>query len=128
MHNLDYTKYLGVPFKFKGNSIEEGLDCINLCCALAKDRGVPLANVNHAALTISNVHLKFEQMEREVGVLWQEVEPQENVLVIFRINGKLRHVGYMLDNIHFIHIMEGASVTVDKITNLKWEKRIFGLY
>lgn len=126
MLNKDYYKYLGVNFKFNGNSIEEGYDCINLCCAIAKDRGVPMMNINHEFTNINTYHYLFNIRETSV---WEKLnKPMADTLVVFKINGKISHVGYMLDELQFVHIMEHSKVTVEKITSLQWERRIVGFY
>jgi cell wall-associated NlpC family hydrolase len=125
--NLDYLKYLGVPFKFAGNSIEEGFDCINLCCAVAKDRGILMPNINHQRYNLDTHHLKMIEV-KNMKNMWEKVEPQPNVLVVFKINGLIRHVGFMLDDLQFIHIMEKSKVTVEKINSLQWSKRVEGFY
>lgn len=121
-----YSKYLGCNFKFNGNSLIEGFDCINLCCAIAKDRGVHIPNINHLAFSLDTYHTLFGQKDDKQ--LWQEVQPQANALVVFKINGVVKHVGFMLDNLNFIHIMEHSRVSVEKITSIQWNKRIVGFY
>lgn len=129
MYNNDCYKYLGTNFKFNGNSIEEGFDCINLCCAIAKDRGVPMKNINHSFTNIDNYHNLFEQKDNNSEWLpLTNLDDLTNSLVVFKINGKISHVGYMLDEVMFIHIMEHSKVTVEKITSPQWERRIVGFY
>lgn len=125
----DYYKYLGVKYSYNGNSIAEGFDCMNICCAIAKDRGIPMLNVNltdHSNTTIDTYHYMFN-MRNDVK-LWELVKPKSNVLVVFKIAGRVGHVGYMLDDLNFIHITQGSRVTVEKITSPQWEKRIVGFY
>lgn len=129
MYNNDCYKYLGTNFKFNGNSIEEGFDCINLCCAIAKDRGVPMKNINHSFTNIDNYHNLFEQKDNNSEWLpLTNLDDLTNSLVVFKINGKISHVGYMLDEVMFIHIMEHSKVTIEKITSPQWERRIVGFY
>lgn len=129
MYNNDCYKYLGTNFKFNGNSIEEGFDCINLCCAIAKDRGVPMKNINHSFTNIDNYHNLFEQKDNNSEWLpLTNLNDLTNSLVVFKINGKISHVGYMLDEVMFIHIMEHSKVTIEKITSPQWERRIVGFY
>lgn len=123
--NLDYIKYLGTKYLYEGNSIREGYDCINLCCALAKDRNIKMKNINHSYCDINSYHHLFNLRNTQEFL---KVKPQKDVLVVFKIAGKISHVGYMLDNTSFIHIMENSSVTVEKITNANWEKRVIGFY
>jgi len=122
--NLDYLKYLGVPYEFGGNSLM-GLDCINLCTLMAKDRGVPMMNVNHTHTNMHTYHYLFNL--RDSKDKFSTVPKQGNVLVVFKIKGKVSHVGYMLDANNFIHIMEGSRVSVEKI-NITWENRLVGFY
>lgn len=119
-------KYLGTNYKFNGDNIKDGLDCINLCCLVAKDLGYYIPNINHIMCTIDNYQRLFDV--RNDKALWEAVEPQLNTLVVFKINGVVKHVGYMLNNYQFIHILEGSRVTVDFVTNPQWAKRIVGYY
>lgn len=121
-----HIKYLGCNFKWNGSSIAEGFDCINLCKALAKDRGVEIPNINHSMFNLDNYHVLFAQ--RDDTAIWESVEPQADVLVVFKVNGEVRHVGYMINKLQFVHIMEKSKVTVEKITSPQWERRIVGFY
>lgn len=125
--NLDYIKYLGVNYKYNGNSILEGFDCINLCCAIAKDRGIYLPNINHTDFNINNYGLRMKEV-KDTPNIWKKVAPQENALVLFKIHGVIKHVGYMIDKYSFIHITEGSKVTVERLTSPQWNKRIEGFY
>lgn len=124
--NTDYYKYLGASFKFNGNSIAEGYDCINLCCAIAKDKNIPMKNINHSFMNMDTYHVLFS--ERESSEWLKVTDNVKDSLVVFKINGKVCHVGYMLDDLCFIHIMEHSKVTVEKITSPQWERRIVGFY
>lgn len=122
----DYYKYLGVPFKFNGNSIQEGYDCINLCCAIAKDRNISMKNINHSFTDIDTYHGLFSERDSSE---WLKVDKDfKDALVVFKINGKVSHVGYMLDDYSFVHIMENSRVTVEKLTSPQWERRVIGFY
>lgn len=120
-----YLKYLGVPYKFNGASME-GFDCINICIQMAKDRGVKLMNINHSHTSIHTYHYLFNL--RDSKEVFKEVPAQSDVLVVFRVAGKISHVGYMLDSDKFIHILEGSNVTVESIHNITWKKRVVGFY
>ena len=55
--------------------------------------------------------------------------PTPYCLVLFTIRGQyVTHIGMMIDNNRFIHIMEKSGVTVENINRLEWKKRIKGFY
>lgn len=123
--NYIVSKYLGVPYKYLGDTLD-GLDCINLCTMIGRDRGINIPNINHQGTTIDDYQSIFN-VRNDVS-LWKKVEPKEDCLVVFKINGVVRHVGYMIDDEYFIHIMQNSNVTVDRITNPQWERRVVGFY
>jgi len=125
--NKVITKYLGVNYKFKGNSINDGLDCINLCSLVAAEFGTKIPNINHSFCNEDNYPTMFNNV-REDKSLWVECEPKAHTLCVFKINGIIRHVGYMLNNNDFIHIMQGSRVTVDRLDSIQWARRLVGCY
>lgn len=124
--NKVILKYLGTGYKFNGESIKDGLDCINLCCLVSKDLGGYIPNINHLAFNQESYSVLFKT--RHNDALWQEVEPEAGTLAVFTINGVVKHVGYMLNSAEFIHILEGSKVTVDSIYSFQWGKRLVGCY
>lgn len=123
--NLDYTKYLGVPYIYGGDSLQ-GLDCINLCVKIGEDRGIKIPNINHSHCTFKTYHGLFDI--RNNASDWEAVKASPDTLVVFKVSGKIGHVGYMLDNRRFIHILKGSRVTIEKIDAPMWDKRIIGFY
>ena len=119
-------KYLGTNYKYHGDSLEDGFDCINLCCAIGKDLGVYIPNINHSMFDIHSYQGLFDI--RDNKAMWLHVQPKANTLCVFKINGKVQHVGYMLDDNQFIHIMEGSRVSVDTLDNIQWSRRLVGCY
>lgn len=121
------SKYLGVPYKFQGNSISEGLDCVNLCTLVGEDFGIQVPNINHSFYTEHNYSVLFNKVKEDKN-LWVECKPKANSLCAFKINGVVKHVGYMLNEYDFIHIMENSKVTVDSIDSIQWSRRFVGCY
>lgn len=126
MINKVVQKYLGVPYKFHGTSIVEGLDCANLCTLVGKDLGVNIPNINHTNYTKDTYSSLFSVKDNYS--LWTKVEPMANTLCVFKINGVIQHVGYMLNEFEFIHIMENSKVTVDVLDSVQWNRRLVGCY
>lgn len=123
--DITYTKYLGTPYKFEGSSLEEGFDCINLCVQVARDRNVPMMNINHSHTNIHTYHYLFNLRNTND---FQRVSQQQDVLVVFRVAGEISHVGYMVTKDKFIHIMEDSKVTIESVSSPMWEKRVVGYY
>ena len=59
---------------------------------------------------------------------WIEVPRSKDTCVVFKIKGKICHIGWMVDNNHFIHILKGSNVAIEKLSNPNWNKRIAGFY
>lgn len=124
--NKIIMKYLGTSYKFNGESLAEGLDCVNLCILVAKDFGINMPNINHTLHTESSYSVLFNT--RNDISLWKAVPPKAGTLCVFRINGEVKHVGYMINDTEFIHIMENSKVTVDSISGIQWCRRLVGCY
>lgn len=124
--NKIITKYLGTPYRFHGTTTEEGLDCANLCTLVGKDLGINIPNINHNIHTMETYSSLFKL--KDDTSLWKQVEPRANTLCVFKINGLVRHVGYMLNEFEFIHIMENSKVTVDTLYSVQWNRRLVGCY
>lgn len=115
-------KYIGIPFKENGNTLE-GLDCINLCVMISKDRDCELILPNHN-YTADTSHIAFNNY-RNTDTYYR-VDKQADSLVLLRIDGINKHVGYVLDDKHFIHVSPKKNVTVERLS--KWKNHIVGYY
>jgi len=121
-----YRYFLGIKYKFNGNSIQEGYDCITLVSAVAKAHNIYIPNVNHQNHTINTFAPIFK--DEIASGRWIEVEKQPLVAVVFRIAGKIQHIGFMIDDERFIHILQDSNVTIEKLSNPNWNKRVVGFY
>lgn len=59
---------------------------------------------------------------------WVKVKPQKGAVVPLRVNGRISHIGYMISDTEFVHIMKESGVVIAKITSDKWKNRIVGFY
>lgn len=125
--NSIVMKYLGTPYKFLGKSIEEGLDCINLCLAVSKDFGKEIPNINNTVYSADSYGNVLNAARQDIKT-WREVRPKQGALCVFKINGVVKHVGFMLNTNDFIHIMENSKVTVDSLSNVQWSRRFVNCY
>lgn len=120
-------KYLGTPYSFKGNSLIEGFDCVNLCTAIGKEFGIVIPNINHSLCTVDNYSTLFNKVKDNQS-LWLSCNPKVHSLAVFKINGIVKHVGYMLNDYEFVHIMENSKVTVDNLDSIQWSRRLVSCY
>lgn len=125
--NTVISKYLGVPYKFQGTSIKDGLDCANLCTLVGTDFGILTPNINHMFCTNEDYYLLFNTVISNQK-LWIETPPAFGTICAFKINGVVKHAGFMLNDYDFIHIMENSKVTIDSIDSIQWARRLVGCY
>lgn len=118
-------KYLGIPFKMYGED-EKGIDCANLACLVARGRGHYIPNINHFEYTEATAFKGFKkQFNRQQ---FKEVEKQSDSIVLLKVNGIAGHVGYMLSEKYFIHVLPKRDVTIENINSLLWKNSVVGFY
>ena len=123
---MQYAKYFGIPYAYRGED-RSGVDCIGLCKMIAKDKGINIGDINYDNIALDDVYNVFNvNISNKNKYLL--VEPQQDSLVVFRIMGKIQHVGYMIDNVNFLHIMKNSNVTMESIRSVVWNKRLVGCY
>jgi len=125
MNNIDYTKYLGIPFKWGGSSVKEGFDCYNLIRVVYKEYGIDLPEyvVINDKQTIATMINESKQMFKKLD------KPNPPCIVTFWIRPPLTtHIGVVIEENKFIHIMEKTSVSIEKLSAPEWSKRITGFF
>ena len=132
MGQLSIEKYIGVPFKSKGRSIEEGFDCIGLVIAIEKELGIEIPDVwayNDAEGMEVASNFLVELTSIDAGASkWKKSKPCFGAVAVFKIAGMVRHIGFFIDNKRFIHVMQGVSTCIESIENPLWHKRLVGVY
>lgn len=123
---MQYVKYLNIPYKYRGTTTE-GLDCIGLCQMIARDNDIIIGNINYDHIPLDLVSNVFDINMNNEGK-YKQVEPRANTLIVFRVMGKIQHIGFMVSDNKFLHIMEGTRVTLESIYSPVWAKRIVGYY
>ncbi len=104
-------KYLGVPYRFGGQS-PEGFDCSGFTSFVYKKAGYSLP--------------------RDAGEQFQALKPikvpRPGDLVFFKIDGKsIGHVGIYLGNLRFIHAPStGKTVSIADMRISYWKQRYAG--
>lgn len=123
------SPFVGLPFAARGRTRMQGLDCWGLVVEVYRDR---LA----IALPIWDEYDDVrdrEELDRVVrGALprFDRVEiPSAGDVVLFRIGGRLCHVGVIADPPWFLHALEEThGSVVDRLDSARWVRRIEGYY
>lgn len=123
---MQYAKYFGIPYVYRGADYK-GVDCIGLCKLIAKDEGIAIGDINYDKISLDDVYNVFSVNIANKNK-YEIVEPQKGALIVFRVMGKVQHVGFMIDSKKFLHIMKGTNVTMESIDSEVWKKRIVGFY
>ena len=118
------TKYLNtrIPFKKYGFTMD-GLDCIGMVHLVAKDNNIKIPIINFQYFNNKELSSIFiDQMESDH---WVETKRGKNVCVTFKICGRVCHIGWMIDNDKFIHILEDSEVSIESLKSPTWNKRVY---
>ena len=123
------NKYLGIPFKHKGRTLE-GLDCWGLVIRVFAEIKIKILDINNYSENWS-LQGKNYFMERyyKKWIKLRKTEKFEflDVLLIDNYKGIPFHSGIYLSKGKFIHASK-AGVVVGKITDKRWGNRIHGVY
>lgn len=127
MNKIDnnvYQDLIGKEFKYMARGKDNKYDCLGLIYEMHKRLNIPMPEQE------SIIDKKLRQAAFEKGKdLFTEIPfPEPGCVVGFRIYGIVNHVGIMLDNLRFIHIQRHKRVCIEKISDLKWSKRVEGFY
>lgn len=125
--NFEEQKYIGVPYKLYGTDTK-GIDCTNLVIKVAKDRGINMPNINHFNYTEQTSYIGITKTRNNPKLFIKLEKPTKDSIVVLSVNGIAGHVGYMLDEVYFIHIMPKRNVKIERIDSLLWRNSIVGYY
>ena len=121
-------KYLGVPYKHKGRSME-GLDCYGLGILLYKDLGYTLFDIKEYAANWSakGANYLLENYYRQ----WEKVySPSTFDAVMFKRTKDsilVNHGGFVLSDNRFIHCCKQGTI-ISKWCDEKWVPLLEGFY
>ena len=108
-------KFIGIPYKWGGDSPEEGFDCSGLTMTVYQLNGLNLPRVS--------------RQQWQVGTPIKRHQIQEGDLVFFTTAGNWRisHVGIYVGDNRFIHAPgRGSKIRTAKLTNQYYQKHYAG--
>jgi len=121
------NELIGLPFKNKGRSLEEGFDCWGLVKHMGKEElGLTFPDFIYDEANNDTNSMYF--IEQVMTPKWTKSDPVKGSVVVFIIGGIMRHAGYMLDDDKFIHVLKDTSIVVESIRNPVWSNRIAGYW
>ena len=121
-----WNDYIGLPYKTHGRT-REGLDCWGL---------VRLVHDEVFATKLPSFVDQYEDENHSIEEAvarnregWQKTDDhQPGDVVLFRVMGTLSHVGIITEQGKFLHVMDGRTASIERLTSPEWEKRIEGVY
>ena len=124
---MNYDKYIGLPYKNNGRDAA-GVDCWGLVYLFYKDElGIELPSYiddyvgPNDPSVVSLVNSYKDQ--------WTSTTtPNVGDVVLFNILGEPTHVGVYIGNNKFLHARDGKDVVIESLNNVKWTKRLEGIY
>lgn len=128
MTKIKYEDLLGKPFVEGGIG---GYDCYTLSVEVCKRAGIFLPEKQTKLLSDSE-HVE-ERSKAIISGSNQDYirldKPEKFCIVTFNLRADfVNHMGVMLDDWRFIHIMRKRSVAVEKIDHPYWITKIEGFY
>ena len=124
------NELLGIPFKYRSQDIEEGLDCWGLTCLFqSKLRGIAMHTHNklYKPQEVVNAYLLDE-------VKWKRIEgqPKFGDILLFYPIGTLLHIGVVLNYQWMLHTTIGLYSRPEIYRNTVWLPRLatppYGVY
>lgn len=120
----DYTKYIGIPFKYGGRTYKE-LDCYGLVMLLYKE----LHDINLPDMNSPDILEQIaSDMDAEIKRHWRDAPLEVGSVLLFNIKGYGAHVGYVIGPDTMIHTWEKTSGVLIERISLGWKHRILGCY
>lgn len=123
--------YIGIPFLDKGRDPAQGLDCWGLVRVFYQtEMGIDLPSLTEDYPTTED----RETISRLVNghrIGWPLIpigEEQYGDIIVFRLLGSQCHMGVVMGNGIFLHVMEGMNSCLDNYRRPQWRSRVEGFH
>lgn len=118
-----------MPFKSKGRSIEEGLDCWGLLIEVGKFYNIDIPDFEVHCFN----HAKIISLVDEHRKEWIKVDEPEKGVVVGMARAKqfpnsVQHFGMCINNRQFIHTTKDTGVIITSLDNMMYKNSIKGFY
>lgn len=123
-------KYVGIPFKDHGDTIE-GCDCYGLVCMIYRDEfGLILPQVgdiynNAYARKEVDLAVNSQINTNDWCIDVTDKKPYRPFdMLVFRIAGTDHHVGLYIRDGYMLHIIDGCNSGVERYTGIRWGRQL----
>jgi murein DD-endopeptidase / murein LD-carboxypeptidase len=127
---MDWSQYVGIPYKFGGSS-REGADCWGLVRLVLKEvYGKELPAFEHNGLTEEECGLLVDHAKPLVSAV-QVAEPEVGDVAVLKIHGAPCHIGVVIGaegERNLLHTLKGHDSAIDRYDGPVWRYRLDGFY
>jgi len=120
--NIFIDDLIGKPFDLQS---KQGYNCYSLCREVNKRMGIilpdsqPIEALDERSQAIQTSKHDYVKLDK----------PEPGCLVTFSLRPPfVTHIGVMLNEIRFIHVMKKRQVCIERIDRPFWQKRLDGFY
>ncbi len=120
---INYSKYLGIPYKENGRDFN-GLDCYGLVKLIYDEnfKKLPDYVIPFEESLAYQIYIDSKNMFTQLD------KPEHGCIVVFSFKPNHIHVGVVIDDNRFIHILPKKNVVIERLNNFFWSKKIIGYY
>ncbi len=128
------ASWLDTPFRARAAVKGAGVDCVQLtarimvACALIKSYVFPRYTMDWAKHHDRSLVLEWLTTCPRVIRVDDAESPRFGDVVCFKVGRCVQHVGVALDPPHFINAVEGMSVSLCRLDDSTWQKRLDCIY
>ena len=121
-----HNEYVGIPYAARGRT-RQGADCWGLVRLVYAERfGIDLPGFDGYADSADPLVPELIAREREG---WEPKDaPAVGDVLVFRLLGRLSHVGVYVGEGQFLHAREGHAACIERLASGAWKHRLAGCY
>jgi cell wall-associated NlpC family hydrolase len=125
LQKIEVSDLLGKPFAWYARG-PEAYDCWGLVLEVARRAGVYLPD----EISIRRPQVRSRRMDQVFAGFTRIAEPEPYCLVTFVLRRRyVGHIGFVLaDGKRFIHVTESQRVSITRLDDVFWRRRIDGYY
>ncbi len=122
-----WNAYIGIPYVLKGRN-RNGVDCWGLARLVYEEQySITLPSFDDTYDTSSDENIQEIVARQKEG--WEEVkEPAVGDVVLFKVLGRVQHIGVYIGNKMFLHAREGYSSCIERLDSGSWKHRLAGAW